>query len=60
MVIPKENEPELEELPEETRAEIEFVLADTIEDVLRVAFEEARASRRPTDITRRRKAAATR
>jgi ATP-dependent Lon protease len=60
VVIPAENEPELEELPEETRAEIEFVLADTIEDVLDVAFEEARTSRRPTDITRRRKAAATR
>jgi ATP-dependent Lon protease len=60
VIIPHENEPELEELPEETRAEVEFVLADTIEDVLDVAFEDARATGRPTDITRRRKAAVTR
>jgi ATP-dependent Lon protease len=60
VVAPRENEPELEELPDESRAELEFVLVDTIEEVLDVAFEQARASRRPTDITRRRKAASAR
>jgi ATP-dependent Lon protease len=60
VVAPRDNEPELEELPEESRAELEFVLVDTIEEVLDVAFERARASRRPTDITRRRKAASAR
>jgi ATP-dependent Lon protease len=60
VVIPRENEPQLEELPEETRDELQFVLADTIEDVLGVAFESPRAARRPTELTRRPKAASAR
>jgi len=46
IVVPRENEPDLEELPEETRAELEFSLADAIEDVFAVAFSPA-GSRRP-------------
>ena len=57
VVMPRENEPELTELPEETRKELEFVPVDTIEEVLDVAFDGVGASRRPTDINRRRKAA---
>ena len=60
VVMPRENEPELSELPEETRKELEFVPVDTIEEVLDVAFEGLGASRRPTDINRRRKAASAR
>jgi ATP-dependent Lon protease len=60
VVIPRENEPELEELPEETRKELEFFPADTIEEVLDVAFAGAELARRPTDLTRRRKAASAR
>jgi ATP-dependent Lon protease len=60
VVMPRENEPELTELPEETRKELEFVPVDTIEEVLDVAFEGVGASRRPTDINRRRKAASAR
>src|SRR5439155_25072613 len=33
VILPRENEPDLEELPEETRKALEFVFADTIEDV---------------------------
>jgi ATP-dependent Lon protease len=40
IVIPRDNEPDLEELPEETREELEFILADTIRDVFAVAFSE--------------------
>jgi ATP-dependent Lon protease len=60
VILPRENEPELEELPEETQEEVEFVLVDSIEEVLEAAFESARSARRPTDITRRRKAASAR
>jgi ATP-dependent Lon protease len=60
VILPRENEPELEELPEESREELEFVLVDSIEEVLDAAFESARPARRPTDITRRRKAASAR
>jgi ATP-dependent Lon protease len=58
--MPRENEPELTELPEETRKELEFVPVDMIEEVLDVAFDGVEASRRPTDINRRRKAASAR
>jgi ATP-dependent Lon protease len=43
VVLPRENEPDLEELPGETREQLTFVLADTIEDVLAVAFDGAHA-----------------
>jgi ATP-dependent Lon protease len=38
IVLPRENEPDLQELPAETRKELEFVLVDTIEEVFEVAF----------------------
>ncbi len=60
VVMPRENEPELTELPEETRKELEFVPVDTIEEVLDVAFEGLKTARRPTNINRRRKAASAR
>jgi ATP-dependent Lon protease len=39
VVLPRENEPDLEELPKETRNELDFVLADSLDDVLRAAFD---------------------
>ena len=42
VILPRDNEPDLEELPAETREEIEFVLADTIEEVLASAFVQVR------------------
>jgi ATP-dependent Lon protease len=41
-VLPRENESDLEELPEETRKALRFVLADTIEEVLEAAFDGVR------------------
>jgi ATP-dependent Lon protease len=47
VIMPRENEPDLEDLPAETRAELEFTLVDSIEDVLAVAFDgKRRAARR--------------
>ena len=46
VVLPSENEPDLEELPAETREAVEFVLADSIDNVLAAAFDGAR-KRRP-------------
>ena len=37
-ILPRENEPDLEELPPEAREELEFILADTIEQVLEAAL----------------------
>ncbi len=46
VILPRENEPDLAELPEQAREQLQFVLADTIEDVLGEAFDGA-TSRRP-------------
>jgi ATP-dependent Lon protease len=42
VILPRENEHDLEELPEETRERLEFVLVDSIEDVLAAAFADGR------------------
>jgi ATP-dependent Lon protease len=61
VIIPHENEPDLEELPEETKKELEFVLADSIDDVLEAAFDgELPKAAKPTSLTRERKAAVAR
>ncbi len=46
VILPRENEPDLEELPAETRAALEFVPVDSIEEVLAAAFDGPVASRR--------------
>jgi ATP-dependent Lon protease len=38
VILPKDNEKDLRELPEHVRAEMEFVLAERIEDVLTAAI----------------------
>jgi len=38
VVLPRENEFDLADLPAETRRGMEFVLVDSIQEVLRVAF----------------------
>jgi ATP-dependent Lon protease len=45
VIFPRENEPDLDELPPETRAAIEFIPADRIEDVFAAAFDGNRRSR---------------
>src|SRR5207248_5136092 len=39
VILPQENEADLAELPEETRKELEFVLADHVEEVLEAALD---------------------
>jgi ATP-dependent Lon protease len=45
VIFPRENEPDLDELPAETRESMEFIPADTIEDVFAAAFNGARRNR---------------
>jgi ATP-dependent Lon protease len=45
VVLPHDNEPDLAELPAEARKELDFILVDSIEDVLAVAFEVSKRSR---------------
>src|SRR6185437_77166 len=54
VVFPRENEPDLDDLPPETRKAIDFVPADTIEDVFAAAFDGKRRARRtgPTLVDR--------
>jgi ATP-dependent Lon protease len=61
VIFPKENESDLEELPPETREELEFIPVDWIEEVLEVAFEGSLPKVAPArPLTRERKAAASR
>jgi ATP-dependent Lon protease len=54
VIYPRENEPDLEDLPSETRAAIEFIPAETIEDVFAAAFAGRRRvrTRRPQAVER--------
>ena len=45
VVLPSENEPDLEELPAETKEAVEFVLADHLDTVLAAAFDGGRRRR---------------
>ncbi|HZR91105.1 MAG TPA: endopeptidase La [Gaiellaceae bacterium] len=47
VILPRENEPDLAELPPAAREELTFVLADTVDDVLAAAFDGARQTKRP-------------
>jgi len=61
VIFPRENEPDLEELPEEIRKELEFVPVDWIEEVLAVAFEGSLPKAAPArPLSPERKAAASR
>jgi ATP-dependent Lon protease len=46
VILPRENEPDLEELPTETKLAIDFTLVDSIDDVFQVAFD-GRTGTRP-------------
>jgi ATP-dependent Lon protease len=59
VVLPKENEPDLEELPSETRKELEFVLAEHVDGVLAAAFAGVSPLERPRRVGSQEKAAAT-
>jgi ATP-dependent Lon protease len=57
VIIPRENEADLEELPPETREEMEFIPADTIEDVFAAAFSPGQAQRPRAAVSPERRAA---
>ena len=50
VVLPNENEPDLEDLPAETRKGLEFVLAEHVDEVLEAALDGAIPSRRPSGV----------
>ena len=45
VIMPRENEPDLEELPAETKRDLEFVLVDSIQEVFEAAFDGKPAAR---------------
>ncbi len=60
VILPRENEGDLSELPAETREELEFVLADAIQDVLEAALDGEASSARPRPAPERQAASAPR
>ncbi len=57
VILPRENEADLEELPPETRKELEFVLVDTIDEVIDAAFTGPSVRERPRPASTERQAA---
>jgi ATP-dependent Lon protease len=45
VILPRENEPDLADLPAETKRELEFVLVDSIDEVFEAAFNGKEATR---------------
>jgi ATP-dependent Lon protease len=60
VILPRDNEHDLEELPPETKAELAFTLVDHIEEVLEHALSPGKAARRPRQVALERQAAASR
>jgi len=61
VIFPRENESDLEELPEETRKELEFLPVDLIEEALAIAFDGSLPKAVPArPLSRERKAASAR
>jgi len=60
VILPLENAPDLDELPPETRAELEFVLVDHVEEVFDDAFRGKGGTRRTRHTSLHRQAAAPR
>jgi ATP-dependent Lon protease len=48
IIVPRDNEPDLAELPPETKKELEFVLVDTIDEVFEAAFD-GKGTGRPSE-----------
>jgi ATP-dependent Lon protease len=59
VLLPRDNEHDLDDLPPETKQELEFVLVDHIEEVLGHAFAPGSRSRRPRPVSLERQAAST-
>src|SRR5205807_7752933 len=59
VIVPRENEPDLADLPKETRGELEFVLVDSIDQVFDAAFDGKGATRPKPSPVRDRQAAAS-
>jgi ATP-dependent Lon protease len=59
VILPRENEPDLEELPAETKRELEFVLVDSIDQVFDAAFDGKPVTRRKPSAVRQRQASAS-
>jgi ATP-dependent Lon protease len=57
VILPSENEPDLEELPAETRKRMQFTLADTVQEVFAAAFNGTAAKARPRAVPPQRQAA---
>jgi ATP-dependent Lon protease len=50
VILPKENEPDVDDLPAEARKGLEFLLAEHVDEVLGIALDGAVPSRRPSGV----------
>jgi ATP-dependent Lon protease len=50
VILPRRNEADLDDVPEEVRAEMTFLFADTVAEVLKASLEPKRVARRSIDV----------
>jgi ATP-dependent Lon protease len=60
VILPRDNEHDLDDLPAETKAELDFVLVDHVEEVLEHAFAKGKSGRRLRQAVPERQAASSR
>jgi ATP-dependent Lon protease len=61
VILPRENEPDLDELPSETKRELDFVLVDSVDEVFDAAFDGAGNARpRAVNVRNGKRAASSR
>ena len=48
VILPKQNEKDLDDVPEEIRKTMKFVFADTVEDVINAALEKPKVKKKAT------------
>jgi ATP-dependent Lon protease len=48
VILPKQNEQDLDDVPDEVRESMKFVFAESVEDVLSAALDEARVTHKPS------------
>ncbi len=56
VILPKRNEPDLEDVPAEVRDSMKFVFAETVDDVLNAALEKKKSASKANDTTKEKKA----
>ena len=60
VILPKRNEQDIDDVPDEIRNSMKFIFAESVEDVIDAALEKAKPAKKPVKISAKKKSATTR